>query len=49
MYANSLTCKDMTKRESQGLVCGSILFTLYINDLEKRRLSKWITFADDIK
>lgn len=49
MYANSLTCKDVTKRESQGLVWGSILFTLYINDLEERRCSKWITLADDIK
>lgn len=47
-YANGLTCKDVTKRESQGLVWGSIFFTLYINDLEERRCSKWITLADDI-
>lgn len=45
----SLTCKDVTKRESQGLVWGSIFFTFYISDLEERRCSKWITFTDVIK
>lgn len=49
MYADSLACKDVTKRESQGLVWRSIFSTLYTNDLEERRYSKWITFADDIK
>lgn len=49
VYANSLTCKDVTKGESQGLARGSIFFTLYINDLQERRCSKWITLADDIK